>query len=317
MVESNILPKVGSDHWPVQLWIDTIATPKIKPFRFEKFWLTHPDFQELAQNWWTNAEIQKGTKMFCFQQKLKHFKQQVHKWNKEVFGNIFQERKMLEQKLEDLQEKIIQTCHTVTQQQEENDIKRKLEERYKQEEILWRQKSRVQWLKEGEKNSKFFHHSMIHRRFINHITKLEDKQGNTLLTHQEIMHELTDFYKDLLSEPLVDRTSTIERVTQNIPTLITQDQNAALMKPIMQEEVDQAVQDLPKGKARPRWFHYRLLPLLLANAQGRGVAVGGGITQLRKSSPNAKCHFSHPNPQRREGYKSEELPANSVMQCDL
>jgi hypothetical protein len=64
---------------------------------------------------------------------------------------------------------------------------------------------------------------MIHRRFINRITKLEDSQGNTLLTHQEIMHELSYFYKDLLSEPHVDRTSTIERVTQNIPTLITQE----------------------------------------------------------------------------------------------
>jgi exonuclease III len=37
LVDSNILPKAGSDHWPVQLWVDTIATPKLKPFRFENF----------------------------------------------------------------------------------------------------------------------------------------------------------------------------------------------------------------------------------------------------------------------------------------
>jgi hypothetical protein len=73
---------------------------------------------------------------------------------------------------------------------------------------------------------------MIHRHFINRIMKLEDSQGNTLLTHQEIMHELSGFYKDLLSEPHVDHTSAIERVTQNIPTLITQEQNEALMTPI-------------------------------------------------------------------------------------
>jgi hypothetical protein len=133
--------------------------------------------------------------------------------------------------------------------QEENELKRKLEERHKQEEILWRQKSRVQWLNEGEKNTKFFHRSMIHRRLINRITKLDDSQGNTLLTHQEIMHELTDFYKDLLSEPNVDRTSAIEWVTQNIPTIITQEQNEALMTPITQAEVDQAIQELPIGKA--------------------------------------------------------------------
>jgi hypothetical protein len=144
---------------------------------------------------------------------------------------------------------IIHTGHTITQQQEDQNIKRQLEERYKQEEILWRQKYWVQWLKEGEKNTKFFHRSMIHRCFINRITKLEDSQGTPCLTHQEIMHELSGFYKDLLSEPHVDRTSTIERVTQNIPTLITQEHNEALMTPITQEEVDQAIQDLPTGKS--------------------------------------------------------------------
>jgi hypothetical protein len=200
--------------------------------------------------------------MFYFQQRIKNFKQQVRKWNKDVFGNIFQERKALEQKLEDLQDQIIQIGYMVTQQQEENTIKRQLEEIYKQEEILWRHKSQVQWLKEGEKNYKFFHRSMIHRRFINCITKLEDDQGNTLLTHQEITNEMTDFYKDLLSEPLVDHTLAIERVTQNIPALISLEQNTTLMRPITQAKVDQAIQDLPKGKApgldgfTTYFFHY-------------------------------------------------------------
>jgi exonuclease III len=249
LIESNILPKPGSDHWPVQLWVDTMASPKLKPFRFEKFWLSHPDFQNLARHWWDTTEIQQGTKMYCFQQKLKYFKQQVRKWNKEVFGNIFQERKLLEQKLEALQKMAIQTGYTPNQQQEEQQTRQQLEERLKQEEILWRQKSRIQWLKEGEKNTKFFHRSMIHRRFINRITKLENAQGSTLLTHQDITQELTDYYQDLLSEPPVNRAEAIGRVTTNILTLITQEQNEALMTPISQAEVDQAIQELPTGKA--------------------------------------------------------------------
>jgi hypothetical protein len=112
LIESNILPKAGSDHWPVQLWVDTMASPKLKPFRFEKFWLSHPDFQKMARIWWDVAEIRQGTKMYCFQQNLKYFKQQVRQWNKEVFGNIFQERKLLEQKLEALQQQAIQTGYT-------------------------------------------------------------------------------------------------------------------------------------------------------------------------------------------------------------
>jgi hypothetical protein len=90
---------------------------------------------------------------------------------------------MLEQKLENLQGQIIHAGYTTNQHQKENELKRQLDERHKQKEILWRQKSRVQWFNEGEKNTKFFHRSTIHRRLINHITKLDDSQGNTLLTH--------------------------------------------------------------------------------------------------------------------------------------
>jgi endonuclease/exonuclease/phosphatase family metal-dependent hydrolase len=44
-IESFILPQMGSDHWPITLQVVMEVTPKFKPFRFEKFWLTHPDFQ--------------------------------------------------------------------------------------------------------------------------------------------------------------------------------------------------------------------------------------------------------------------------------
>jgi hypothetical protein len=57
LIESNILPKAGSDHWPVQLWVDTMASSKLKPFRFEEFWLTYPDFHKMACLWWDATEI--------------------------------------------------------------------------------------------------------------------------------------------------------------------------------------------------------------------------------------------------------------------
>ena len=57
--------------------------------------------------------------------------------------------------------------------------------------------------------------------------------------------------------------------------------------------------------SRSRWFHNRVLPLLLANVKGGSVVAGGGIPQLKQSSSSTKCHFPHPNTQRRKSHKSK------------
>ena len=46
-----------------------------------------------------------------------------------------------------------------------------------QEEFFWKQKSRVQWLKERESNTKFFHNSTIENRSHNRISKIRDEVG--------------------------------------------------------------------------------------------------------------------------------------------
>ena len=52
------------------------------------------------------------------------------------------------------------------------------------------------------------------------------------------------------------------KITRNIPSLITQEHNKALARPITQEEVDQVVKEIPPGKAPGPYgfmmdfFHY-------------------------------------------------------------
>jgi hypothetical protein len=113
----------------------------------------------------------------------------------------------------------------------------------------------------GEEH-KIFHRAMIHRRHVNRITHLEDSQGNIIREHTKIEEELLRYYQDLLTEPNVDRTEAIQRVTEHIPSLVTSEQNAALTRPITQEEVNQAVKTMPPGKApgpdgfTTDFFHY-------------------------------------------------------------
>jgi hypothetical protein len=230
------------------VWIRA-TSPNPNPSCFEKFWLSHPDFHQLAQTWWTQAEIDHGTHMYRFQQRLKNFKQQLKIWNKSTFGNIFQRLQEIEHRLEDLQRIFISGIRTPDLMKEEEELQAELEERKKQEEILWRQKSRVQWLREGERNTKFFHRAMVHRRYINRITQLEDAQGNPIREHAQIAEELNTYYKDLLTETNENREEAIQKITSHIPSLVTPEQNEALLCPITQAEVDLAVKEMPQGKA--------------------------------------------------------------------
>jgi hypothetical protein len=46
------------------------------------------------------------------------------------------------------------------------------------EEMLWLQRSRVTWLKEGDRNTKLFHQKAIWKARRNKIKRLKDNKGN-------------------------------------------------------------------------------------------------------------------------------------------
>jgi len=64
---AHIIPFSGSDHWPIELHWNRPGNSIKRPFRFEAFWLTHPEFKEFIQNAWQNSNPTAHTKMARFQ----------------------------------------------------------------------------------------------------------------------------------------------------------------------------------------------------------------------------------------------------------
>jgi hypothetical protein len=69
------------------------TTPKKRPFRFEKFWIEHTTFKENINQWWQEELPNQGKRMFKLYKRLKYIKHKLKEWNKEIFGNINQEKK--------------------------------------------------------------------------------------------------------------------------------------------------------------------------------------------------------------------------------
>jgi hypothetical protein len=74
-------------------------------------------------------------------------------------------------------------------------------------------------------------------------------EGETLQSHEDLETNLINYFQNLLTEPIPNRQAAINKITRHIPSLVTQEQNAALLRPFTIEEVDQALQDTPKCKA--------------------------------------------------------------------
>eukprot|EP00253_Pinus_taeda_P010493 PITA_10493 len=248
-VEAKIIPSLGSDHWPIRLEIDIKKIQGERPFRFEAFWLRDPDFIKKVEDWWGKCTSQGRCRMHTFQLKLKELKGKIKRWNKEEFGNILEDKQKLEEEMADIQQKIILEGRTEESINKEGVILGRLEERRKQEEILWRQKSRIKWLREGERNTKFFHHAMIKHRQGNRILSIKNKNGERVVEQNEIEQVLMDHHKGILAEPQVDRTRAIQEICSAIPSLVTEDQNKALMRVVTLEELEEVVKAMKKGTA--------------------------------------------------------------------
>ncbi|CAL1384096.1 unnamed protein product [Linum trigynum] len=130
--------------------------------------------------------------------------------------------------------------------QEEKDLMTELEAIWKDEELFWSQRSRVSWLKEGDKNTNFFHTSTVHRKQRNKIASLKDDQGNIIIQQEEIADHVSNHFQSHFtkSTPAPDTC-----ILEDFPKLVTDEMNFDLCKPPTEEEIKSAVFDLGQNKS--------------------------------------------------------------------
>lgn len=187
--------------------------------------------------------------MYRFQQRLKTLRNKIKIRNKEEFGNIFEDKTRIESQLQKVSEEVFKSGYTEQLMKEENMLQEQLQAREKQEEIYWKQKSRNRWLKEGERNTKFFHRSTIQRRIHNRIQQLKNPNGERTETREELETLLVDHFSDLLTESSPDRNQSIAAIASCIPKKVSNTQNELLNRPVDLVELEDAIKHMQRGTA--------------------------------------------------------------------
>ncbi|KAL6348507.1 hypothetical protein AAG906_009967 [Vitis piasezkii] len=194
------LPRWTSDHSPICLETNPLKWGPT-PFRFENMWLLHPEFKEKFRVWWQECTGE-GWEGHKFMRKLKFVKSKLKEWNIMTFGDL-KERKKL----------ILTDLSRIDLFEQEGNLnpdlvlertlrRRELEDVLLKEEVQWRQKSRVKWIKEGDCNSKFFHRVATGRRSRKFIKSLISERGETLNNIEDIFEEIVNFFGNLYSKPV-------------------------------------------------------------------------------------------------------------------
>jgi hypothetical protein len=152
-------------------------------------------------------------------------------WSKRKFGNILNELNKSRKRLELLQ------LNDASQKDIRQAMDHMNELLYK-EEMLWLQRSRIAWLKEGDRNTRFFHQKAMWRARRNKRKKLKDDDGVWKDVPSNMERMATSYIKELFTrDPSLNSDILISLIHEEVTTQMNDD----LCKDFTNEEIGDAL----------------------------------------------------------------------------
>ena len=187
--------------------------------------------------------------MYTFSKRLQHVKFRLKRWNKHHFRNLQAQKVAAQTKLDIITRQIRDQGMTYDLSKAETSALKELEEWELREEIFWKQKSRVDWLQEGDRNIAFFHNSVKARRQGNSISSLVSSDGIRISSCKEISREAVNYFSNLFTRDALPAEAEEQAILDCIPLLVSTEMNEALLSPIQLLELEKVVFNMKKGKA--------------------------------------------------------------------
>lgn len=221
------LPRILSDHSPLLIQEANATRPR-GPFRFQKHWGQEPDCASLIEQQWVTALG--GPPWSIFHRKLSLVKHQLIPWSKDRAKQRQHSLLELERSVTRL-EAAAQLDSSAATLSRLADAQQAYSHLLGIEEGILKEKSRVKWLKEGDRNSAFFHACMRDRNCTSKLhLKLED--GSYVEDIALIGTRAVTYFQDIFTRPrtLGDRQRPSIDLFAAVPPVITSAQNEQLIR---------------------------------------------------------------------------------------
>ncbi|XP_071678491.1 uncharacterized protein [Lolium perenne] len=177
-----------SDHAPILLSTDGPVRKTKRSFKFENWWLKEEDFNTTAKTAWAK------TTNHAFSVRTKRLAGDLRIWRRK--------KKPLQQELNEFEGQIKQIQMQPLKQQNQQ-LEANLVTRYEQNLTkltdYYAQRAKKNWLKDGDKNTAFFHKAITKRKRRNTIVSIRDENDITQFMPDKIGKTFVNYFRHIFA----------------------------------------------------------------------------------------------------------------------
>ncbi|XP_071674413.1 uncharacterized protein [Lolium perenne] len=233
-----------SDHRPVI--VDTHGGVCLKKSsarssipRFEARWLEEEDCRGIVENTWERGVEVEGKGVMGA---VKGVLGELVDWSRNILGDLEKRISKLKKELEAWRRKNI----SAEQVHKEEILRFNLSRLEDQKELYWKQRAHVSWLRNGDRNTKFFHTFTSERKKMNRIMKLKREDGGVVEEEEAMKEVATNYFSKLFTSSTGSR---MDELLGYIQPRVTDAMNGMLCKEFTSEEVVEALESIGDLKA--------------------------------------------------------------------
>ncbi|XP_048493143.1 uncharacterized protein LOC125493698 [Beta vulgaris subsp. vulgaris] len=230
-----------SDHTPIMVCIGGNSRRRRKKrqkrFRFETAWLLEEECEPLVRKAWA------GSVGESLETRLSLVARDLTVWSKDSLDVLGKKISVAEDDLKRLQQSSAEIDRDTLRASQTT-----LDTLLEKQEAFWFLRSRVSEIRDGDKNTKYFHHKASQRQRRNYIPGLFDALGVWREDEGDIEKVVADYYQELFTSSAPSEEAMLEVLNAVVPT-VTAEMNAELGRACRKEEVWEALRQMHPSKA--------------------------------------------------------------------
>lgn len=226
-----------SDHHPIILSTEnSTRISKKRSFKFENRWLWEKDFKDVVGKCW------RGFSDLGLCDRLKATAETLETWGNKADSLFRTRKKELEHVI-----RWFQGSSSMFEIERYRKAREELGDLLIQEEVFWRQRAKIFWLKEGDINTRFFHQMCSSRKRRNKLEKLKDENGNWVEGQQGLCEVVNVYFQQLFQAPNYSQGGV--NFLEAVEPAISPSQNLELTSKFQKEEFKVAINQMHGDKA--------------------------------------------------------------------